>query len=43
MEILLHTLKHTVLDSIGILPFLFISYLIIEFIEHKASSKIKNS
>lgn len=43
MEILLHTLKHTILDSIGILPFLFISYLIIELIEHKASSKIKNA
>lgn len=33
----------TLIDGLKLLPFLFISYLIIEFIEHKASDKINKS
>ena len=33
----------TLIDGLKLLPFLFVSYLIIEFIEHKASDKINKS
>ena len=42
MSEILHILEHTLLDSIKLLPFLFITYLFMEFLEHKASSKINN-
>lgn len=41
LEILKDTLLDTLLDSLMILPFLFLSYLLIEFIEHKSSKKIE--
>lgn len=41
MHFILHILEHTIIDSLKLLPFLFVSYLIIELIEHKASNKIK--
>jgi len=43
MRELLHVLEHTLLDSIKILPFLLIAYLIMEFIEHKTTDKTRNA
>ena len=39
MEKILH---HTLIDTIKLIPFLLIAFLILEFIEHKMSSKSKN-
>lgn len=41
-EVLIHTIKHSLLDSIKLLPFLFIAFLLIEYIEHKFSKKVNN-
>lgn len=38
---MLHILIHTIEDTIKLLPFLFIAYLIMEYIEHKTSQKTK--
>lgn len=38
---MLDVIKDTLIDSVKMLPFLFLSYLIIEFIEHKSSKKIE--
>ena len=35
-------LKDSFFDTLNILPFLFIAYLILEFIEHKSQKKITN-
>lgn len=43
MQELLHILEHTLLDSIKILPFLLIAYLIMEFIEHKTTDKTRDA
>ena len=40
-EILIDILKDTTIDSIKLLPFLFITYLIMEYIENKTSKKIR--
>lgn len=39
---MLDIILNTLIDSLKMLPFLFLSYLIIEFIEHKSSKKIGN-
>ena len=39
---LLHILEHTFIDTLKILPFLFLAYLIIELIEKKAGDKTTN-
>ncbi len=41
MHKLIHSIEHSFLDSIKLLPFLFIAFLIIELIEHKLSNKSK--
>ncbi len=34
-----HALEHTLLDSVKLLPFLFLTYLAMEYLEHKAEDK----
>lgn len=43
MQEILEILQETVLDSIKLLPFLFITYLIMEYIEHKTNQKVKET
>lgn len=42
MHAIIHSLKHSFIDSIKLLPFLFIAFFIIELIEHKLSDKSKD-
>lgn len=39
---MLHILEHSVLDSIKILPFIFLMYLIIEYFEHKNNTGLSH-
>ena len=43
MQEIIHILEHTLLETIRLLPFLFITYLIMEYIEHKTSEKAKET
>ena len=43
MHEIIHIIKHTVIDSLPLLPFLFLTYLLMEFIEHKTSEKSKSA
>ena len=36
---MLHVIEHTLIDTIKLLPFLFLAYLVIEYIEQKAGDK----
>ena len=40
---MIEIIEETLIDSIKLLPFLFITYLIMEYIEHKTSDKLKNT
>ena len=39
---ILDVLSDAVIDTLKVLPFLFIAFLVIEFLEHKAQDKVKN-
>lgn len=43
MHEIFHILEHTFLDTLKIVPILFITYLIMEYIEHKTSDKVKET
>ena len=43
MEHVLHILAHGTLDSLKILPFLFITYLLMELLEHKAGDRVQRA
>ena len=36
---MLHVIEHTLLDTLKLVPFLFVTYLAMEFLEHKAGKK----
>ena len=40
---MLDTILDALIDSVKILPFLFITYLIMEYLEHKTSEKTKKA
>ena len=42
MQEILEVLQDTAIHTIKLLPFLFITYLIMEYIEHKTSNKVKD-
>ncbi|MEG0374475.1 MAG: putative manganese transporter [Raoultibacter sp.] len=39
MEFILHILEHSLLDTVRLVPFLFVTYLAMEALEHKAGNK----
>ncbi len=41
MHEVLHVLEHSLIDTLKLVPFLFLTYLFMEFIEHKTSDKVK--
>ncbi|MBE6555302.1 MAG: hypothetical protein E7663_03580 [Ruminococcaceae bacterium] len=43
METVWHILWHSLLDSLKLLPFLFLTYLLMELLEHKAGERIERA
>lgn len=41
MHTILHTIEHSLIDTVKLIPFLFISFIIMELIEHKMNNKKK--
>jgi len=39
MHEFIHILEHSVLDTLKLLPFLLLTYLLMEYLEHKMSDK----
>lgn len=42
IHILIHALRHAFLDTLSLLPFLFVTYFLMEFIEHSAKDKAES-
>ena len=40
---MLEILEHTIEDSVKLIPFLFLTYLLMEYIEHKTKEKTKET
>ncbi len=40
---MLEVFQDAIIDSIKLIPFLFLTYLIMEYIEHKTKEKTKNT
>ena len=38
-----HALGHTVLDTLPLLPFLYLTYLLLEYLEHRASARVRGA
>lgn len=41
MHEIVHILEHSFIDTLKLVPFLFLTYLLMEFIEHRTSDKVK--
>ena len=39
MHTLFHIIEHTLIDSVKLVPFLFLTYLVMEYLEHKTGDK----
>lgn len=39
---LIHVIEHTVVDNMKLLPFLFLTYLLMEFLEHKTGKQVRD-
>ena len=39
---MIHVIEHTLLDTLKVIPFLFITYLAMEYLEHKAGEKTQS-
>ena len=42
MELLLHVLEHSVMDTLRLVPFLLVTYLAMEALEHSAADKVQS-
>ena len=42
MHELIHIIEHTLEDSLKLVPFLFLTYLVMEYLEHKAGDRVAN-
>ncbi len=43
MQEIMHIMEHSVMDILPMIPFLFLSYLLMEWMEHKASDKMTHA